>query len=126
MNSGSSDPKKKGIGFACAWKGIRLVWSSERNFRIHTAAAVLALTAGGILGLSTVEWAVLIVTIALVLTLEMVNSAVEKLLDHLHPSHHQAVGAVKDVSAGAVLTAAGGSVVVGIFLFGPKLAAVLM
>lgn len=126
MNSGSSDPKKKGIGFAYAWRGIKLVWTSERNFRIHTAAAILALTAGGILRLSLVEWAVLTVTIALVLTLEMVNSAIEKLLDHLHPDRHPAVGAVKDVAAGAVLTAAGGSVVVGVFLFGPKLLALFM
>lgn len=57
--------------------------------------------------------AALVITAALVLTLEMINSALEYLLDHLHPEHHPAIGAAKDAAAGAVLLASIAALAVG-------------
>ncbi|WP_226583125.1 diacylglycerol kinase family protein [Halobacillus litoralis] len=122
MNSDSSvRKKKKSIGFRYAWNGLTIVWKTERNFRIHLSAAVLVLLAAVILGLSAVEWAVLIITISLVLALEMINTIVEKLLDYLAPEQHPVAGAVKDISAGAVLVVSIGSVFTGAIIFLPKI-----
>jgi diacylglycerol kinase len=73
------------------------------------------------LGINTVEWLAVLLCIGLVLGLEMVNTAIEKLADHLHPQEHKHIGLVKDVAAGAVLWAAALSAVVGVLVFGPRM-----
>lgn len=125
----SSDLKerkaKKGIGFRYAWKGLVEVCRKEKNFRFHLTAAFLAVLAGIVTGLVRVEWAVLTMTISSVLCLEMINSSIERILDYLAPEEHPQAGIIKDIAAGAVLVASAGSVVVGLFLFLPKLISLL-
>ncbi|MGP4067694.1 diacylglycerol kinase family protein [Halobacillus sp. B29] len=113
--------KKKSIGFRFAWKGIKEVWSSERNFRIHLIAGTLCIAAGAGLRVSTVEWALLIIMIAIVITLEMINSSIERVMDYLAPQYHPLAGLVKDIAAGAVLIASIASLIVGGFIFVPHL-----
>ncbi|HZP95362.1 MAG TPA: diacylglycerol kinase family protein [Candidatus Limnocylindria bacterium] len=107
--------------FSYALAGLRTLLGTERNFRLEVAVAALAVIAGVWLGLERLEWAVLGLTIALVLILEAVNTAVEDAVTLASPELDPTARAAKDVSAAAVLVAAILSVVVGVLLFGSRL-----
>lgn len=113
--------KKKLIGFRFAWNGIKEVIRNERNFKIQLTCGFLVLAAGFFLKVDAVEWSIIILVIGLVLGMEMVNSAIERLLDYLAPDLHPAAGIIKDVAAGAVFIAAIASVVIACIIFFPKL-----
>lgn len=123
MSLGLKDPKKKNksIGFLFALNGIREVWKTERNFRIHVSCGGTAVIVGVILSIPPVEWALLILLISLVLSLEMINSSIERVMDYLAPEQHPLAGLIKDIAAGAVLISAIGSVLIALFLFIPKI-----
>lgn len=97
-------PIRDRLGFAAA--GLRAAWRREASFRTHIGFAVAALTALVVMRPTPVWWALIAVTVALVLTLELVNAALEGVIDLLHPGQHPEIGAVKDMLAGAVLLAA--------------------
>lgn len=107
--------------FGHAIKGLWYTFAHENNFRVHVAATLLAIGLGGWFEISVSEWLVLIVTVTLVLVLELINTAVEKLLDSVHPRLHATVGLVKDILAGAVLVSAIMAVIVGGLIFIPYL-----
>jgi diacylglycerol kinase len=107
--------------FRHAFRGLGLVLACERNARIHLAAAVAALAAALWLGLDHAELALVIVTIALVLAAELVNTIVERLMDLVHPDYSESVRAIKDVSAGVVLITALGALAVAGLLLLPRL-----
>ncbi len=88
-----------------AWQGINASWQSEQTFRIHVIAVMLVVTVLAFLNPSAVWWGLSLLTCGLVITLELVNTAIEKLADHLHPDQHLAIKVVKDTLAGAVLLA---------------------
>ena len=98
------------LGFAVG--GIVSTLRSERSFRVH-AVAVVNVT-GVLIWLrpAPLWWAVVGLTSALVLAAELVNTAVERLADHLHPELHPGIRAVKDCAAGAVLIASLGALAV--------------
>jgi undecaprenol kinase len=96
-----------------AMAGILCCWKSERSFRTHICFAVAAALLLALLRPPAIWWAVVSVISALVLALEMVNSALERLIDHLHPDIHPEIRLVKDMAAGAVLLASAGAVIVG-------------
>lgn len=79
--------------------------------------AVVAIFCGFYLNITRMEWLVLVLTISLVIAAEMLNTAIEKTLDLLHPQQSPKVKFIKDVAAGAVLILALASVVVGILIF---------
>lgn len=89
--------------------------------RIHIVAAVLATTLGVALGLTTYEWLLLTFTIFYVITLELLNTVLEALVNLVSPNISPYAKIAKDVSAACVLTAAFMSVIVGITLFIPKI-----
>lgn len=97
-----------------AWAGIRHVWRAERNWRteVYLGAAALGVFAG--VRPAPLWWALIVLCIAFVLAAELANSALEALIDHLHPERHAAIGQVKDMLAGMVLVASAGAVVVGL------------
>lgn len=117
------DPKRLHRSFRYAARGIWHVMRSEANLRIHIAATALAITAGIVLGISGAEFAIVLLAIGLVLTLEVINTVIEDFLDILHPEHHAAVRRIKDTLAGAVLLAAFVALGVGVLIFGPYLLA---
>jgi diacylglycerol kinase len=126
MNSDfNGHKKKKEIGFRYAWNGIKEVYKSERNFRLHLMIALIVIGAAFVMKLSPLEWTAIIIVIAVVLSLEMINSAIEKLLDHIAPEQHPIIGSIKDITAGAVLVASIGSIFIGIIIFLPKFLSVL-
>ena len=106
-----------------ALNGIALAAESERSFRIHTVAMVVVTVLGWYLELAMLEWGLLFLTYAVMMGLEMLNSAIESLADFMHPDEHPAVKRVKDMAAGAVQVAAIFSIAIAIVLFGPKIAA---
>ncbi|MBR3121366.1 MAG: diacylglycerol kinase family protein [Oceanobacillus sp.] len=120
MRSELKDKKRK-IGFSYAWNGIKEIAQTERNFRIHLLATLLTITAGFLFKLTMVEWAIIVLTIGLVLMAEVTNTAIEKLIDYLRPEIHPAAKIIKDVAAGAVLIAAIIAAVIGLLIFLPKL-----
>src|SRR5688572_12272258 len=108
----------RSLGYAL--NGIRSSFISELNFRIHTIAALLAICSGALLCISSLEWILLSFCIAFVLVTEMLNTAIEKLCDVVHPGQHPGIKKVKDIAAGAVLVSAAFSVIAGLIIFVPK------
>jgi diacylglycerol kinase len=113
--------KKKGIGLRFAINGIFLVWRSERNFRIHILFTLLVILFSWYFQLSKLEWILVCFCIGFVLALEMINSAVELLIDHMFPEYHNVAGRIKDILAGSVLIAAISSAIIGMIIFAPKI-----
>lgn len=109
------------VGFAL--NGWRLFFASETNGRIQLGIALLVIAAGAYFHLAVLEWVAILVCIAMVLTLEMINSAIERLCNKIEPGLDKDIGWIKDVAAGAVLLAAVLSAVVGAVVFWPYLIA---
>ena len=107
--------------FAFAIAGLRHLIRTQRNFRIELAVGGLVVVGGLWLGLDRGEWLALTLTIALVLVLEAVNTAVENAVTLASPAFSERARVAKDVSAAAVLIAALASVVVGALIFGSRL-----
>ncbi len=107
-------------GFGHAWRGLAAA-AAERNFRVELAAAVAVLLAGGLLRVSAVEWALLVLCVFWVLGMETLNTAVERLADRISPERDPLIGRVKDLAAAAVLLSALGAAVIGLIVFLPLL-----
>ena len=112
------------IGFAGA--GWRAAWARERSFRTQVCFAGLALLALLMLQPSPIWWALVALTCALVLALELINSALEGLIDLLHPEIHPEIKVIKDMLAGAVLAISCAALVVAMALVIAYVRAVLL
>lgn len=95
--------------------------SRQRNFVIEITITILVIAAGFIFNISFEEWCIVLVCIAMVLSSEAMNTAIEKMGDAIAPGHHPLVGKAKDVAAGAVLIASLISGIIGILIFVPKI-----
>lgn len=122
-NRFSFDGRIRSIKFAV--RGIGTMLASQHNAWIHAAATVGAVAAGIVLGLSWSEWSWIVLAIVAVWTAEALNTAFEFLTDVASPNFHPIAGKAKDVAAGAVLLAAVGAIIIGILVFGPKIARLL-
>lgn len=110
------------ISFKYAWAGFRYAFSSQRNFRIHTAIGTLAISLGVFLHLSMVELSVIALTSGLVMAMELLNTAIESVVDlTVKQSYHELAKIAKDCAAGAVLISAIASVLVAGVLILPPL-----
>lgn len=107
--------------FGHAFRGLRLLFQTQRNARIHAAVLIAVIATGFALGLTTLEWALLVLASALVLSTEAMNTAVERLADRVSPEKHPLVRDTKDAAAAAVLIAAFGAAVLGALVFIPAL-----
>ncbi|MCK9203188.1 MAG: diacylglycerol kinase family protein [Bacteroidales bacterium] len=107
--------------FVYAWKGIISVIRNQPNFQIQLGVTVIVLICGFLAGLSAFEWLAVIIMIGSVLSAEVMNSALEYLVDFVSPDYHELAGKVKDIAAGAVLVTAIAAVIVGLIIFIPKL-----
>ncbi|HBB32821.1 MAG TPA: diacylglycerol kinase [Cyanobacteria bacterium UBA8803] len=112
------------ISFKYAWAGFRYAFITQRNFRIHTIIGTLAISLGVFLHLTLVELAVIGLTSGLVMALELLNTAIESVVDlTVKQSYHELARIAKDCAAGAVLISALTSVfVAGVLLVPPLLA----
>jgi undecaprenol kinase len=98
-----NQPFRRRLGFAM--RGIALVFRRERSFRTQSGLALAASALAGLAAPGPAWAAAVILSAGLVLALELVNGAIEYLLDHLHPGYAPEIGAAKDAAAGAVLVA---------------------
>ena len=103
-------------------KGIWLLITTEASIKIQLVVAIIAVALGFYFEISTTEWLVQTLMIAIVLVAESLNTGIEKLSDFIHPDYHNKIGFVKDVSAGAVGIAAIISLIVGGIIYIPKVA----
>ena len=108
-------PFRERLGFAVA--GLRAVWKRELSFRTHCLFGGLALAALVVFRSPPVWWAIVAVVTALIFALELLNSALEALIDLLHPGYHSEIKAIKDMVAGAVLVMSIAALCVALALF---------
>lgn len=110
------------VSFRYAWAGISYAFTTQRNFRVHTLVATIALSLSWYLGLQPVEVAVIGLTIAAVMALELVNTALESVVDlTVKQTYHELAKVAKDCAAGAVLIASIAAVVIAALLLLPPL-----
>jgi diacylglycerol kinase len=102
-----------------AFYGLWSAFKEEKNFRIQFIIGMFVIFFAIELGLDSIEKSILFLMILVVLSLELINSQIEKFLDIIQPEHHPKVKIIKDFSAGAVLLSVIGSVVIGILIFWP-------
>ncbi len=107
-------------GFGYAIKGILVAVKEQLNLKIHLAAVVVVVVAGIYFELDAIEWSVVFLTFGLVIVTEMLNTAMEYMVDFVSPQMHPMAGKIKDVAAGAVLIAAIIAIAVAVTIFGNK------
>lgn len=107
--------------FYYAFEGIRVNILNERNLCIHFMVMLLVIVLGLILNINKTEWLICILLFGFVITLELMNTAIETAIDICMPEINPKAKLAKDTSAGAVLVVAIVSVVIGIMIFAPKL-----
>ena len=117
----SRSPRFRLISFRFAFEGIVYVLKTQANARVHAVVTVAVVALGGWLGLTQIEWAILVVTMAVVWVAEFVNTAVEAAVDLATGERHPLAKIAKDTAAGGVLLAAILAVIVGLLILGPPL-----
>ncbi len=122
-NDDTSFISKEVQSFGYAFKGLQQVVRHEKHIQFHFLTAVAVVLAGWFFGLSALEWCLVVLAIGLVISAEMLNSAIEHLTNLVSPQYHPVAGMVKDIAAGAVLVASMTSAVIGLIVFLPKLMA---
>lgn len=118
MSEQKKDPIQKSFGYA--FEGIFACIRKERNMKIHCVMAVLVVITGIILKLSVTEWCICLLLFGLVMALEMVNTAVEAVVDLVTEERKPLAKLAKDAAAGAVLIAAIMAAIIGCIIFVPK------
>jgi len=105
-----------------ALTGIFTAFKEERNMRKHALSAILAIVAGFLFGISVTEWLFLLLSVSLVIAFEIMNSALENVVDLASDYHFSMLAKnAKDMAAGAVLVISGFALVTGLMIFVPKL-----
>jgi diacylglycerol kinase len=107
--------------FGYAFKGIYFVLMEEQNMRIHVLAIAVVTIAGIFFELTALEWTVIALSIGGVIMAELMNTAIELLVDIVSPEFNKRAGEIKDISAAGVLVAAIVATVVAVYVFGNKI-----
>lgn len=105
--------------FAAAINGIIHSFRTEGNFKIQLAATIFVVLLGVFFNITQTEWFVIILCCMMVLSLELINTAIEKFCDMISKDFHPVIKIVKDTAAGAVLVTSIGSAVAGAIIFIP-------
>ncbi len=109
----------KSVGYAL--KGAWLLIRTESSIQIQVVLAIVMTIVGFLFELSTLEWCLQILAISLVLGMEALNTAIEKLADFIHPDYNDKIGFIKDISAGSVMFASIGACIIGLLIYLPKI-----
>lgn len=109
--------KKFFRSFIYAIRGMRISLKEQRNLKVQLFVAAVTIGAGFYFDIEPWEWTAILLTIGLVIGLEMINSAIESLVDLITPEWNPKAGKIKDIAAGAVLLVAIIAVVVGVIIF---------
>ena len=109
----------KSIGYAC--KGALLLLKTEASIKIQFFIALLVTAAGFFFNISSTEWLIQLLAIGLVMSIEGINTAVEEIANFIHPEHHNKIGLIKDIAAGAVFMASVFASIIGLVIYLPKI-----
>ena len=109
----------KSIGFA--FNGALILLKTESSIQIQVFIGILMTILGFIVGLSTTEWIIQILTIGLIISIESINTAIEEIADFIHPEYHPKIGLIKDIAAGAVFIFAVIAIIIGCIIYFPKI-----
>jgi diacylglycerol kinase len=113
--------KERGNSFGYAFNGLKAVFRTEHNTWIHFGLTVVALVLGFVLEISRGEFIAIVLSMSMVWTAEIFNTAIEKTMDFISKERHPQIKLVKDLAAAAVLVSAIAALVVGAIIFLPKL-----
>ena len=113
--------KRQMKSFSYAFSGLRVLFREEQNVRIHLLCAVLAVSLGFFLKISSVEWVAVVGSIGFVLALETINTAIEAICDHVTLEQHPQIKRIKDLAAAAVFISAIATLTIGLIIFLPKI-----
>lgn len=111
------DIKKNLKSYKYAIKGLKHILLLENNARIHLAATIIVLALSAYFKIETNEWLWIALAITLVWITELLNTAIEKIVDFISPEYHPTAGKIKDLAAAAVLIAAIFALVIGVIIF---------
>ena len=117
--------KQRIKSFKYAFEGIREVLQSQANPKIHLTVAIVTVILASYIGLTRIEWCLIILCIVLVFSAETFNTSIEHLTNLVSPEYHPLAKKTKDAAAGAVLWVAMGACIVGLLIFLPKVVAIL-
>lgn len=117
--------KKRIDSFKFALNGLIILFKEEVNAKVHLVSAVFVLILGFLFDISQNEWMAILLVIAMVISAELVNTAIECLCDFVSPEKRTVIKKVKDLAAAAVLVVAIVALVIGIIVFGPKILALI-
>ena len=109
----------KSMGFAL--KGAFKLITTEHSIMVQSSIGVLMIIAGFYFHISHEEWLIQTLAIGLVLGIEGLNTAVEKVADFIHPEYHERIGFIKDIAAGSVFFAAMTAIAIGCIIYIPKI-----
>lgn len=108
----------KSISFA--FKGAIKLITTEHSIMVQFSLGILMIIAGFYFNITRTEWLFQILSIGLVMSIEGLNTAIEKVADFIHPNYHERIGFIKDIAAGAVLFAAFTAIAIGLIIYLPK------
>lgn len=117
--------KKRIKSVAYAVRGVQDIIRTQPNVQVHLSVAVVIIILGYLLNISSTEWSIICLTMGFVIAAEAMNTAVEYLTDLASPGFHILARKAKDAAAGAVLIAAVFAIIVGLFIFVPKIMLIL-
>lgn len=121
MESKKWKNKNFGVALLHSLNGMKYTFQTETNLKIQLLFAIIAIGAGMIVSLDLVEWLILCLTIGMVISAEIINTAIEMVLDLYSETYNEKIKLAKDISSGAVLVTAIVSIIVGCILFLPKI-----
>ncbi|AUC76168.1 diacylglycerol kinase [Olleya sp. Bg11-27] len=108
----------KSVGYA--FKGMLLLLKTEASIKIQFCIAIIMTIGGFYYEISSTEWIMQCFAIGLVMSVEGVNTAIEAIADFIHPEHHEKIGFIKDIAAGAVFIASIAASIIGLIIYIPK------
>lgn len=104
-----------------AYKGAFKLITTEHSVMVQFSIGILLTGAGFYFGISPTEWLFQTLAIGMVMSIEGLNTAVEKIADFIHPNYHERIGFIKDIAAGAVFFAAITAIIIGLIIYMPRI-----
>lgn len=125
INKNKFENKKKNKklinSFRYALCGVKTAWKTEDNLKIHFFIMLMVIIAGVILRINTTEWSIVLILCGLVISLELINTAIENAVDLVTTEYNEKAKNAKDIAAGAVLFSAIIAAIIGFIIFLPKI-----
>ena len=121
MKSQKFSFKKRFKSFSYAMNGLKIALKEEHNMRIHFAVALCVLTLSVFFNINSYEWIAIFFAIGFVFSSELINSAIENIVDFISLEKHDTIRKIEDISAAAVLISAFVALIIGLIVFLPKI-----